>query len=270
MSSSKQGGDSYKPIIKEGTHLAPSKKTPGAFRGTQLSNANNQVDGQTEWVKVEEDEYDYRYSPRAYEDSCEKVELTKEQRELADMIGDVAAAAIIALLAAVAPHIKNWWQETAVPSIKRTWQDITGKKKAKSLPPKDITRATEVFATAETSQEIDEAYAKYINNITSEEAQRELLDIFILSAVVVDKIRKLSNSRIVDDGNPQEYIMGNEVVAKLSNPQFVDSKNEILKNNPNLLKVKSPALSLILGRALILDGEYVPIENKALQETLTF
>jgi len=54
MSSSKQGGDLYKPIIKEGTHLAQSKKTPSAFCGTQLSDDTNQVDGKTEWVKVEE------------------------------------------------------------------------------------------------------------------------------------------------------------------------------------------------------------------------
>ena len=45
MRSSKQGGDLYKPIIKEGTHLALSKKTPDAFCGTQLSDVNNQVDG---------------------------------------------------------------------------------------------------------------------------------------------------------------------------------------------------------------------------------
>ena len=61
MISSKQGGDLYKHIIKEGTHLAPSKKTPSAFCGTQLSDDTNQVDGQTEWVKVEESDYDYSY-----------------------------------------------------------------------------------------------------------------------------------------------------------------------------------------------------------------
>jgi hypothetical protein len=96
--------------------------------------------------------------------------------------------------------------------------------------------------------------------------QRELLDIFILSSVVAAKIKKLSNSRIVDEGNSQAYIDGKEVATKLCSPQFVDSINNILRSNPNLLKEKSPSFSVILGRTLVIDGEYVPIENKAVRE----
>jgi len=31
----------YKPVLKEGTHLAKSKNTPGAVRGSTLSDENN-------------------------------------------------------------------------------------------------------------------------------------------------------------------------------------------------------------------------------------
>lgn len=274
MSHPKQGSDLYRPIIKEGTHLAPSKKTPGAFRGAQLSDANNQIDGQTEWVKVKEDDYDYGYPPYDYENEPEPAELTEEQREMAAMMGEAAAAAIIALAATAAPHIKNWWQEKVAPSIKKTWQGISGKKNAKGLSKKHTTCDTEILSVRSSvsglfTQEIDEAYEKFVNNMTSEEAQRELLDIFILSAVVAAKIRKLSNARIVNYGNPQEYIEGKEVIEKLSAPKFVDSINRILQINPNLLEEKSPALSMIVGRSLIVDGEYLPIENKALRETFS-
>lgn len=273
MSNSKQGGDLYRPIIKEGTHLAPSRKTPGAYRGTQLSDANNQINGQTEWVKVEESDYDYNYdSSYGYEGSREGVELTEEQREMAAMIGEAAATAIIALVAAAAPHVKNWWQENVALSIKKTWQGIPGKRKTISQKKYPV-RSTKLAATNGSfpglfSQELDEAYEKYVNDMTSEEAQRELLDIFILSAVVAAKIRKLANSRIVNDENPYEYIEGKEVIEKLSTPQFVDSINRILQGNPNLLEEKSPALSVILGLTLVVDGEYLPIENEALREAL--
>lgn len=43
----------YKVKIKDGMHLAKSKATEGAVRGALLSNANNQVAGQAEWLKID-------------------------------------------------------------------------------------------------------------------------------------------------------------------------------------------------------------------------
>jgi hypothetical protein len=272
MSSSKQGGDLYRPIIKEGTHLAPSKKTPGAYRGTQLSDANNQVDGQTEWIKVDEIKYEYSNSPYEYEDQREAVELTEEQRKMAALIGEAIAAGTLWVLSeVVAPHVKKWWQEKAAPGIKKAWQGISEKKphqKGKSRQQLYASRIIEVRETAPNlfTQELDEAYGKYMNDMTSEEAQRELLDIFILSAVVAAKMRKLAHARIVKDGMVSlEYIKGNDVIAKLSTPQFVNSINRILENNPNLLEEKSIPLSAILGRTLVVEGRFLPIESEVLR-----
>ncbi|KGM45490.1 hypothetical protein P9D43_29145 [Neobacillus niacini] len=84
--------------------------------------------------------------------------------------------------------------------------------------------------------------------MTSEEAQRELLDIFILTAILCAKIRKLSNSRIRKDRDiPGAYIEGREVIEKLSTPEILDSVNRILENNPSLLEEKSASLVDILG-----------------------
>lgn len=56
----------YRPIIKEGTHLASSKETIGAMRGTLLDDITNKVVGQAEWEEIDDDdddndndEYDY-------------------------------------------------------------------------------------------------------------------------------------------------------------------------------------------------------------------
>ncbi len=42
----------YKVIVKDGMHLASSKATEGAFRGSLLSNLNNQVSGQAELLMI--------------------------------------------------------------------------------------------------------------------------------------------------------------------------------------------------------------------------
>ncbi len=271
MGGSKQNGDLYRVVKKEGTHLAESKETPGAVRGTLLSNDNRQLAGQAEFIKVDEDEYDYSYSPYAYEDEREPIELTEEQRQMAAMLGDAAAEVIIRLLVEAAPHVKNWWQEKVAPNINRTWQGLLGKTDSNKIHKKPQLRATEILAKKESvpsvfSQELDDAYSKYANDMTSEEAQRELLDIFILSSVVVAKMRKLARSHIVKAGSgSSEYIEGKDVIAKLSTPQFINSINSILKNNPNLLEERSVPISAILGRSLVVDGCFLPIDNEALR-----
>ncbi|MBO5517516.1 MAG: hypothetical protein J6A42_05515 [Firmicutes bacterium] len=49
---SKMAEGAYKAILKEGTHLAKSKVTEGTFRGTLLSNVNNQGFGQAEFAPL--------------------------------------------------------------------------------------------------------------------------------------------------------------------------------------------------------------------------
>jgi hypothetical protein len=44
--------EKYEPIIKDGTHLAESHKTEGAYRGILLDDETNQLAGQAEWKRV--------------------------------------------------------------------------------------------------------------------------------------------------------------------------------------------------------------------------
>ena len=46
----------YTPIMKEGTHLSPSKNTVGAVYGGLLDNKTNKVVGQAEWLVEEVDD----------------------------------------------------------------------------------------------------------------------------------------------------------------------------------------------------------------------
>ena len=120
------------------------------------------------------------------------------------------------------------------------------------------------------SHGLEEAYEKYMNDMTSEEAQRELLDIFILSALLTTKIRKLSNARIIINGDASgEYLEGQKILERLTTPEYIGSINQILENNPQLMEEKAAALSGILGRNLVLNGQYVPIEIGKFKEAMT-
>ena len=155
--------------------------------------------------------------------------------------------------------------------MKEKWDDVKSKKSNKIQKERPV-QSNKIAATAKTVSEMaihefDEAHEKYVHNMTSEEAQRELLDIFILSVMLNDKLLKLSNARIVEDGGaPGKYIGGKEIIQKLSTPEYVASINQILENNPLLLQEKSASLSEVLGRSIVLNGQYVPIETTSIEK----
>lgn len=275
MSQQKQSENLYRVIHKEGAHIASSNDTDGAFRGNLLDDDTNKPVGNAEWVKVNVNEYDYMDD---YQETTQEVELSPEAQEFAQFLGEmIVAGTSFVLSEVVAPRVKHWWQDKAMPTLKGKWNGVTEKKKekqAKKRNKKTQGHTTEIVTTSGTvpgmfSQELDEVYEKYVNDMTSKEAQRELLEIFILSAMLTAKIKKLSNARIIKDGStPGEYIEGQETIERLTTPEYIASINCILENNLSLLEEKSATLSAIMGRSLISNGQYIPIENDKFKEKL--
>ena len=268
-----QDEDLYRPVYKEGTHLAPSKGIEGAVRGSLLDNERNQIAGQAEWIKVDESEYGYDESYNFHEFAQTK-ELSPEDQELVQLLGAAIAAGTVWVLSeVVAPRVKFWWQEKAAPVVREKWRAVKRKNSKRNLKEKSV-QISEVADTTESvsgmiSQELDNAYEKYIYDMTSEEAKRELMDIFILSVILTSKIRKLSYARITKYGDTTgEHIEGQEIIQKLSSPEYIASINQILENNPLLLKEKLATLSEILGCRIVIDGQYVPIEGARIREDM--
>jgi hypothetical protein len=278
----------YRPVIKKGTHLASSKSTDGAKRGALLDNKTNKVVGQAEFVEVEEVsacEYNkYRYNEIREETELsdrEEAELSEEAKAIASFLGEALAVVTIKLIEAATPHIKSWWTEAVVPSFKMKQRGIVGKIKAGKLIEKkknNQIRTANVLGASGTapgisavfSKEIEEAYEKYRMNMSSEEAQRELIDIAILSTILAAKIRKLSDTCIrADGGIPEDYLEWQEVIEKLTAQKVTDSINLILENNISLIDEKSlVSLSSILGHSLISNGQYIPISNDGFKKAL--
>lgn len=108
--------------------------------------------------------------------------------------------------------------------------------------------------------EIDAAYENYSINMTSEEAQKEFMDAFILRLLSEKKLWKIAHANIVDSA--ENITDGRAMIDKLSRPLMLENINTILDNNPTLLKTwQTIALEDILGRELIVDSCYIPIEG---------
>lgn len=115
--------------------------------------------------------------------------------------------------------------------------------------------------------EFHAAYEHYSTNMTSEEAQKELLDAFILYILSLKKLHKVANANIYDvSGNK---IDGHKMIELATNPEIIMQINCIVQNNPKLLdEWQSIALSDMLGRAIIHDTHYVPIDGQMLRHKL--
>lgn len=114
---------------------------------------------------------------------------------------------------------------------------------------------------------IDTAYEQYTIHMTSEEAQKELLDAFVLYVLSARKVWRVSHAEITDAaGNIAD---GKAMIEKLSNPALLENINHILDHNPALLEEwQSIALSSILGHNVVEEGRFVPIEINNLRNSL--
>lgn len=269
MSQRKKSGEVlYRVIHDPGVHIASSNKTKGRFRSNLLDDNTNRPDGfaELEPVANSENQHKGELSP-----------LAQVGVHLLETL--VATIAVPFLKEIVYPHINQLWLNNFKPTIKKKWNNLTDKRKDKLSPKarnKSEAHTNEIVTVNETEREmftheLEESYEKYMYDMTSEEAQRELLDIFIHSALLIKKIRKLSNARIlINEGASGEYLEGQKILEWLTTPEYIGSINHILENNPQLLDEKTEDLSSLLERNLVLNGQYVPIEIGMFKETMTW
>ena len=113
----------YKPIVKDGDHLIRSKDNPDRVRGL-TRDENNQNPDIIEWEEYDVD--DLRsddYDPYPYEER--RVQLTPEQEEVAQQVGEALGAAIVAGgILLFREVISPWWKNTAWPWVKEKGRGI--------------------------------------------------------------------------------------------------------------------------------------------------
>lgn len=129
------------------------------------------------------------------------------------------------------------------------------------------TNTTSAVASTSMTDGFDAAYKQYQINMTSEEAQKELFEAYVLHIMSAKKLWKVANANITDgDGS---MIQGREMIDKFCNSTLVGTINQVLQSNPALLDGwTGVALKEILGRELVVDACFVPIRSQDLRMKL--
>lgn len=264
MANKKLSEKTYKILETEGAHTVASKDTRGATRAMEFKDGTNKLVGIAELVEVET-----RTSKR-YEDFSQGAQLIIDVAEI------------------IVPKITDYLTEKAISSFDKWLNDRRKKNKRKQPVKKEsiITRKTKAEQILESQKaktteihhesriphtEFDSVYEEYRINMTSEEVQKELIDIFMLEVIRAKKIWKVSHANIVDVQNSNgEYLEGKLLIERLSNPEVLSSINALLESKPELLEEwERMALSDILSRSLIMDGQFIPIESDSFKNSLT-
>lgn len=270
MSPKKLSEETYKVLHTEGTHLVESKDTDGTIRALEFKNETNKLVGPPELVKVEEK----RLTPKTYD------EFSPLGQIVIDMADIIVTRTADYLTEKAISSFENWLcsRKKQDKSLKnKKYENIFTRKtkiqqilESKKEPQAEIISSNEkVFQTP--FAEIDYAYEEYRVNMTSEEVQKELIDIFILSILRTKKIWKVSHANIVDDqALSGEFLEGKILIEKLCSSEVIDNINALLDKKTDLLEDwEVIALSDIMGHNLVEDGHYVPIQSRKLKEALT-
>lgn len=257
----------YKPILKEGDHLVRSKENENRVRGVS-QDSNNKTTDIVEWEEYEIDDYEcYSYEP-------EEVELTPEQKELAEAVGTALAAFVIYGAEKLNERVlRPWWHESAKPWIKKkfskTKQLINGKTKVSQILEQEKMASTnktvkDFSSNIQIDKMIDSAFDTIQFDMSSNEAKKHMMSLIYHMLGVAYEIKILSYTRIVDRVEDTQTRLENQNMAEQVLTQKVTAKiNDLLSDEKLLLDVStSKQLFNLLGGGIHINGEYVPVETE--------
>lgn len=257
----------YRPILKDGDHLANSTSNPDRKRGVSFDDNNKNPDI-PEWEELDLDElYDENnyYQPR-YE--MERTELPPEAQAAAEAIGEAVAAGIIY---AVENYAVPWIRNTAWPGIKRAFSKKKG-------PKKYTTKAEEILAEKNTkiftvdfaddqqlpgvSDKIDRAFETFNFEMSVEEAQEHMMKMIYHMLGLANEIRILSNSTIKSKcESDEEYIERRAAFERYLTENMARNIDALLADDRLTLGVDtSRELFSLFNGGVNMNGEYVPVQ----------
>lgn len=247
----------YRAVYPEGTHLASSRNTDGAFRGTHLDDETNQISGQAEFVEVDVDQNERE------DESNGSAEI------FAEVVATIIGAAATGIIVWATPKVKSWWQDNAYPSLKYRLSSLLLKKTEKNVDVKKVESISrpeislEGVSTETFSTEVAAALADTRAVMSSEEAQRRFIAMIIAATVVAEQFRRLQEARI--EGGEEELQKLKRALTDISTEPVVDLINKMLETNDGLNEDAGSVLVELLGGGGRVDGKYVPLRLEQLQ-----
>jgi hypothetical protein len=184
-----------------------------------------------------DDDYDCKYEDdcrRGSDAESEKVRLTPEE------IAQLAELLAIAILAGVkaAPHVRQWWDDQALPAVKAQWSRLTRSRKAESR--QTVVPEVRAIATAmpvADSPHVTSALAVYQASMSSTEARERFVAALVARAFSDEQMRILRETPVragdaLDLGDLMEAVTPEEVARHI---------NLVLQSNPTLLNARTRA-----------------------------
>ena len=292
MADKKLSDQKYRINQTKGTHVVMSKDTDGAVRAMEFTDDGNKLVGPAELVPAEEEKPEVRYvrvrDPRPPEPTLGQQIKAQVGFEIRRTVANGLEALTDNLLDWAFDSFDSWRQdrrrqkqrqleiehEERLARIRiqrleaerqaRREQEEVAKAEAEKAQQKAVARAQ----TITPSSEFNEAYDGFRINMTSEEAQREFIDAYMLYMLSAKKMYKLKHATIVDE-KTGKAINGEDWVQGLCQPEILANFNAILSSNPLMLENwQAVALADILGRELVVNGTYVAIEAETLRHRL--
>ena len=191
--------DYYRPIKREGTHLADSNDTEGAYRGNLLDDETNKPVGNSEWIKVDDSELEekYGYKPELEESGCE-TSIIDGLMEAAIYIG-----VTVLLTGVVLPKSKEICEEKIGPFLSRKWnllkQHVKKKRNSNRQEDNKELASTEEISNVEIVRMIvnhlNKAYKIWFEDTENEKSQSDLLNGYLIAVIIVLKIK--SNVKVL-------------------------------------------------------------------------
>ncbi len=266
----------YKPVVKDGDHLIRSKDNPDRVRGL-TRDENNQNPDIIEWEEYDIDDLRIDdHEPYPYDE--QRVQLTPEQEEFAQQVGEALGTAIVAGgILLFRKVISPWWENTARPWMKEKGKTIKNTVSGKKEQERTTTIKTKIKKEtapdkqlAEVSSQIDKAFEQFYFDMNEEEAKTHMMRLVYHMLGVVNEIRIISNARIRKDCQSEELCIERQKEAeKFLSERVAIGLDQLLSNENLRLDLNtSRELFSLTGGGVRLNGEYVPVQAMKIDEAL--
>lgn len=295
----------YKPIIKDGSHLAQSKKNEGRVRGISFD-ADNKNPDIVEWEEVVPSENfaidnhpldfttctynertDFGFPNTSNEAETPPRQLTEEEEEFCQVAGTILGNAAWEFFERWGSEkIKPWLDNKVKPSwdngfdkIKRKmkhWKDRSTKKNGESDTEEQAQNvAVEMInkkqPLPEVAEQFDSEFDKHFKaDISPEEARQHAINLINAMLVIASEIRFFENVKINSENYPEEMRIEQQKADEKILVQHVANRIDgILSDKSQYLDVNtSKQIFDLLGGGININGEYIPVETAKIDEAI--
>jgi hypothetical protein len=212
--------------VPDGTHLGFSRDTDGAYRAHLFDDETNELVGHAELFEPEAD--DHASADPGYVYVNNDSSSREDEAEWSEILGALALLGVIVGAQKAAPHVKQWWNNKALPFLK----DQRAKLSRTPNESGEIA-ATEVLLAEPEPTATDDVFAaldEYRASMSSAEARERFIAALVARLFSEKQLHLLRNARIEDELGSLELA---SAMDALTPEQLEEGIRAMLEANPS-------------------------------------